>query len=173
VVTAIRGCSERYFDCHLMLADPIGFLEPFADAGADMVTVHVEVGGTRALVDRARALGLGIGLACNPETPAEAVLEWVGEVDLALCMTVHPGFAGQSFLAEVLGKVEAVRAEATRRGVPLDVEVDGGVDAATAPLAVRAGANVLVAGSAIFGAPDPAAAAAELRRAASAVLASG
>ena len=163
VVAAIRRCSTRYFECHLMLTDPGEYLEAFARAGADGCTVHVEVGGTRELIAQARALGLTIGLACNPETPVEAVLEWLGDVDLVLCMTVHPGFGGQAFIAEVLDKVRAVRSELDRRGLELDVEVDGGVDHTTAPRAVAAGANVLVAGSAIFGAADPLAAAADLR----------
>jgi ribulose-phosphate 3-epimerase len=163
VVEAIRRCSTRFFDCHLMLTDPGEYLEPFARAGADGCTVHVEVGHTRELIDHARSLGLAIGLACNPETPVEGVLEWLGDVDLVLCMTVHPGFAGQTFLDDVLDKVRVVRAELDRRSLAVDVEVDGGVDHATAPDAVAAGANVLVAGSAIFGAPDPLAAAADLR----------
>jgi ribulose-phosphate 3-epimerase len=166
VVASIRPYSGRYFECHLMLTDPLEFLEPFALAGADACTVHVEVGATRELIDRARGLGIGIGLACNPDTPFEAVAPWLGEVDLVLCMTVHPGFAGQSFLADVLDKVAAVRGEAVRLGLDLDVEVDGGIDTATAPLAVAAGANVLVAGSAIFGAGAPLEAARALRRAA-------
>ncbi len=171
VVEAIRRCSTRYFDCHLMLTDPGDYLEAFARAGADACTVHVEVGETWALIDKARSLGLGVGLACNPETPAGAVLEWLADVDLVLCMTVHPGFGGQAFLAEVLEKVQVVRREAERRGLELDIEVDGGVDLETAPRCVRAGANVLVAGSAIFGAAEPAAAAAAIRAAARAVSA--
>jgi ribulose-phosphate 3-epimerase len=166
VVQAIRRCSTRLFDCHLMVTDPGEYLEPFAKAGADACTVHVEVGGTRELLDRARSLGLAIGLACNPETPVEAVFEWLGDVDLVLCMTVHPGFAGQAFLDEVLDKVRAVRRELDRRGLSVDLEVDGGVDHDNAPRAVAAGANVLVAGSAIFGSPSPLAAAADLRAAA-------
>jgi ribulose-phosphate 3-epimerase len=163
VVASIRPCSTRYFECHLMVTDPGEYLEPFARAGADGCTVHVEVGRTRELIAQSRALGLSIGLACNPETPVEAVLEWLGDVDLVLCMTVHPGFGGQAFIADVLEKVRVVRRELERRGLELDVEVDGGVDHATAPRAVAAGANVLVAGSAIFGAVDPLAAATDLR----------
>ena len=163
VVEAIRGCSDRFFDCHLMLTDPGAYLAPFAEAGADGCTVHVEVGATGALVEEARALGLSVGLACNPETPAEALFEYLDVVDLVLCMTVHPGFGGQAFLEDVLDKVRAVRAELDRRGLAVDVEVDGGIDHETAPRAVAAGANVLVAGSAIFGAASPLAAASDLR----------
>jgi ribulose-phosphate 3-epimerase len=166
VVEAIRGCSTRFFDCHLMLTDPGDYLEAFSTAGADGCTVHVEVGGTRSLIDTARSLGLQIGLACNPETPIDEVLPWLGDVDLVLCMTVHPGFGGQAFIADVLDKVRIVRDELDRRGLVVDLEVDGAIDHHTAPLAVAAGANVLVAGSAIFGATSPLAAASDLRAAA-------
>jgi ribulose-phosphate 3-epimerase len=166
VVASIRQCSTRFFECHLMLTDPLEYLGAFAEAGADACTVHVEVGRTRELVDAARELGIGIGLACNPDTPFEAVAPWLGEVDLVLCMTVFPGFAGQRFIGSVLEKVTAVRAAADAQGIELDVEVDGGIDEVTAPLAVAAGANVLVAGSAIFGAASPLDAARALRRAA-------
>jgi ribulose-phosphate 3-epimerase len=163
VVASIRPCSARYFECHLMLTDPGEYLGAFASAGADGCIVHVEVGGTTALVDAARSLGLSIGLAVSPETPVEAAFEWLDVIDLVLVMTVHPGFGGQSFMASELDKVRRVRAELDRRGLVLDVEVDGGIDHATGPLAVAAGANVLVAGSAIFTAPSPLAAAADLR----------
>ncbi len=163
VVASIRGCSARYFECHLMLTDPGEYLEPFAAAGADGCIVHVEVGRTGELIERAGALGLSIGLAVSPETPVEAALEWLGRIDLVLVMTVHPGFGGQAFMDGELDKVRAVRAELDRRGLAVDVEVDGGIDHETAPRAVAAGANVLVAGSAIFGAPSPLAAAADLR----------
>jgi ribulose-phosphate 3-epimerase len=166
VVASIRRCSTRFFDCHLMLTDPGDYLAPFAEAGADGCTVHVEVGDTAALVAEARGLGLAVGLACNPETPVEALYDWLDEVDLVLCMTVHPGFGGQAFLDAVLDKVAAVRAELDRRGLEVDLEVDGGIDHETAPRAVAAGANVLVAGSAIFGAGSPLAAAGRLRDAA-------
>lgn len=166
VVESVRPCSARRFECHLMVTDPLEFLGPFRAAGADACTVHVEVGGTRQLIDRARELGLGIGLACNPETGIEGVLPWLAELDLVLCMTVHPGFGGQAFLDHVLDKVAELRAELDAAGLACDVEVDGGIDAATARRAVDAGANVLVAGSAIFGADDPLAAALALRRAA-------
>jgi ribulose-phosphate 3-epimerase len=166
VVASIRPCSDRFFECHLMLSDPLEFLEPFAVAGADACTVHVEVGRTRELIERARALGIGVGLACNPDTPFESVAPWLAEVDLVLCMTVHPGFGGQSFIAEVLDKVAAVRHEVERQGLAVDIEVDGGIDEDTAPRAVAAGANVLVAGSAIFRATDPLEAALALRRSA-------
>ena len=167
VVASIRSTSARFFDCHLMLTDPGEYLEPFAAAGADGCTVHVEVGDTGPLIEAARELGLAVGLACNPDTPFEAMAPWLGDVDLVLCMTVFPGFGGQSFIADVLDKVREVRSEVDRRGLAVDIQVDGGIDESTAPRAVAAGANVLVAGSAIFGAPSPLAAARALRAAAS------
>jgi ribulose-phosphate 3-epimerase len=155
VVASLRRHSGLYFDCHLMMTDPGDYLEAFRDAGADGCTVHVEVGRTAELVEEMRRLGLRCGVAANPDTPFAAIEPYLGSVDLVLCMTVFPGFGGQAFMAEVLAKVAAVRAAFDRRGLEADLEVDGGIDAETAPLAVRAGANVLVAGSAIFGAERP------------------
>ena len=166
VVAAIRRHSDLYLDCHLMMTDPGDYLEAFRDAGADSCSVHVEVGGTAGLLRAMRDLGLGVGLAVNPETPFEAIEPWLGNLDLLLVMTVHPGFGGQRFMAEVLPKIEAARRAIDEAGLDVVVEVDGGVDTATAGRVVAAGARMLVAGSAIFGADDPAAAAAGLRRAA-------
>jgi len=166
VVASLRPCSARFFECHLMLSDPMEFLEPFAEAGADACTVHVEVGGTVELIERARSLSLAVGLACNPETSLDAVEPFVEMVDLVLCMTVHPGFGGQSFIEDVLDKVARLRQLLDSRHLDVDVEVDGGIDLRTAPRAVAAGANVLVCGSAIFGADDPGAAAVAMRTAA-------
>jgi ribulose-phosphate 3-epimerase len=115
-------------------------------------------------------LGLRVGLAANPDTPFHAVAPFLGDIDLLLLMTVFPGFGGQSFMAEVMEKVEEARREVDRNSLALDIEVDGGIDVATAPIAVRAGANVLVAGSAIFAREDPLAAAAALRAAAVSAL---
>jgi ribulose-phosphate 3-epimerase len=155
VVASIRRCSAKFFDCHLMVTDPGDYLGAFAEAGADGCTVHVEVGDTAALIAQARALELNVGLACNPDTPFESVAPWLEMVDLVLCMTVFPGFAGQAFIESVLDKVALVRAAIDRGGLAVDIEVDGGIDHETAPRAVAAGANVLVAGSAIFGALSP------------------
>ncbi len=166
VVASLRRHSGLYFDCHLMMADPGRYLESFRDAGADGCTVHVEVGGTEELVDRCRALGLRVGLAANPDTPFEALEPYLGSVDLVLCMTVFPGFGGQAFMAEVLSKVAHVRRALDRRGLAADLEVDGGIDRHTAPRAAAAGANVFVAGSAIFGADRPWEATEEIRAAA-------
>jgi ribulose-phosphate 3-epimerase len=166
VVKSLRRYSGRFFDCHLMMSEPGRYLEAFRDAGADGCTVHVEVGGTATLIDEARSLGLRIGLAANPDTPFTAVAPFLGDIDLLLLMTVFPGFGGQSFIGDVMGKVDAARREVDSNELALDIEVDGGIDVGTAPIAVKAGANVLVAGSAVFSRPDPLEAAYALRVAA-------
>jgi ribulose-phosphate 3-epimerase len=166
VVASLRKYSSRFFDCHLMMSEPGRYLEAFAKAGADGCTVHVEVGGTASLISDARSLGLRIGLAANPDTPYDQVAEFLGDIDLLLLMTVFPGFGGQSFMGDVMNKVETARREVESSSLSLDIEVDGGIDLVTAPVAVRAGANVLVAGSAIFSRPHPLEAAHALRTAA-------
>jgi ribulose-phosphate 3-epimerase len=155
VVASLRRHSSLFFDCHLMMTEPGRYLDDFAKAGADGCTVHIEVGGTAALIEQMRSLGLHAGLALNPDTPFEAVEPYLGDVDLLLCMTVFPGFGGQSFIADVMEKVAQGRAVVKSRGLELDIEVDGGIDTETAPIAAAAGANVFVAGSAIFGHQRP------------------
>jgi len=155
VVASLRRHSPLFFDCHLMMTDPGQYLEPFARAGADGCTVHVEIGGTSELIAQMRQLGLRVGLALNPATPFEAVAPFLDQVDLVLCMTVNPGFGGQSFMADVMDKVTQVRRAVRDGALNVDVEVDGGIDVETAPVAARAGANVFVAGSAIFGRERP------------------
>jgi len=166
VVKSLRPYSSRFFDCHLMMSEPGRYLEAFKDAGADGCTVHVEVGGTATLIDEARSLGLRVGLAANPDTPFAAVAPFLGDIDLLLLMTVFPGFGGQSFIGDVMGKVNEARREVDSNELALDIEVDGGIDVATVPIVVEAGANVLVAGSAVFSRPDPLEAAHALRVAA-------
>jgi ribulose-phosphate 3-epimerase len=169
VVASLRRHSALFFDCHLMMTEPGRFLEEFAKAGADGCTVHVEIGGTNELITQMRDLGLHAGLALNPDTPFETVEPYLADVDLLLCMTVFPGFGGQSFIADVMDKVAQARAAADAGGLDLDIEVDGGIDVETAPLAAAAGANVLVAGSAIFGHARPWEAADAIRASARAV----
>jgi len=155
VVASLRRHTDLYFDCHLMMSEPGRYLEAFRDAGAGGCTVHVEVGGTAALVDQMRSLGLRAGVAVSPATPFSAVEPFLDMVDLVLCMTVVPGFGGQAFQPEMLAKVRAVRRAVVERGLDVDIEVDGGIDAVTAADTARAGANVFVAGSAIFGHERP------------------
>ena len=149
VVKAIRGASKKVFDCHLMIAPADAYLQAFADAGADIITVHAEAGPH---LDRSlqaiRALGKKAGVSINPATPAEVIEHVLDRVDLVLLMTVNPGFGGQAFIPAVLDKIRRVKAMAGKRAI--DIEVDGGVTPETAPLVAAAGANVLVAGSAVF-----------------------
>jgi ribulose-phosphate 3-epimerase len=171
VVSSLRRHSPMFFDCHLMMTNPEKYLKDFADAGADGCTVHVEIGNTTGLIAQMRQLGLRAGLALNPDTPFEAVAPFLDRVDLVLCMTVFPGFGGQVFMAEVLDKVRLVRNAIDAASLPVDVEVDGGIDVDTAPRAAEAGANVFVAGSAIFGHERPWEAADRIRASIEATLA--
>jgi ribulose-phosphate 3-epimerase len=166
VVKSIRRHTDLPLDCHLMMTDPGDYLEAFRKAGADGCTVHVEVDRTDALIAQMRDLGLDVGLAANPETPFEAVEPYLGDIDLLLLMTVHPGFGGQSFIADVVPKIAAAHEAIVAGGHRAVIQVDGGIDEDTAPIVARAGASVFVAGSAIFGADDPAAAARRIRDAA-------
>jgi ribulose-phosphate 3-epimerase len=150
VVESLRRHSGLFFDCHLMMTNPGEYLEAFRRAGADGCTVHVEVGHTAALLAEARALGLRAGLACNPDTPFDAIAPFLAASDLVLCMTVHPGFGGQEFMHEVVPKIAQARRAIDEQGLTTELEVDGGIDESTAATVVRAGARVLVAGSAIF-----------------------
>jgi ribulose-phosphate 3-epimerase len=166
VVAAIRRHSDLYLDCHLMMDDPGSFLQAFREAGADSCSVHVEVGHTAELIEQMRALGLGVGLAVNPETPFATCEPWLERIDLLLVMTVHPGFGGQDFMEDVVGKVDQAHRAITEAGLAAVIQVDGGIDAGTAARTARAGARVFVAGHAIFGQPDPVGAARAIRRAA-------
>jgi ribulose-phosphate 3-epimerase len=173
VVKSLRAHSGLFFDCHLMMTNPGEYLEAFRDAGADGCTVHVEVGDTAELLAQAKTLGLRAGLALNPDTTFDAIEPYLSEADLVLCMTVHPGFGGQGFMEEVLPKIERTRTELDSRGLQAELEVDGGIDETTAPQVVKAGARVLVAGSAIFGEPRPWEAARRIREAAEKALFGG
>ena len=165
VVKSLRARTDLYFDCHLMVDNPGDFLDDFRAAGANGCSVHVEVPDVAPLFGEMRRLGLDVGLAVNPETPFEACEPHLAHIDLLLLMTVHPGFGGQSFIGEVMDKVKAAREEIDRRGLKVALQVDGGINENTAPIAAEAGADVFVAGSAIFSAEDPLAAARRLREA--------
>lgn len=156
VVASLRGHTDMFLDCHLMITDPAEYLPAFKKAGADGCSVHVEVGKTSELIDQMRELGLAPGLAVNPDTPFESVEPYLGQVDLVLFMTVHPGFGGQSFIDDVMPKVKAARAALDEHGWSTTIEVDGGIDEKTAPTAAAAGADLFVAGTAVFARPDPA-----------------
>lgn len=163
VVKALRTYSALYFDCHLMMTNPGEYLEAFREAGADGCSVHVEVGNTLEHLAHMADLGLDRGLAVNPDTPYEAIEDFLEYVDMVTVMTVVPGFGGQAFMKEVLPKMRRIRDQIQLRGLPVAIEVDGGISLETAPLAAEAGADTFVAGNAVFGAPEPAEAAAALR----------
>ncbi len=173
VIASLRRHSGAFFDCHLMISEPLRYIEAFARAGASSVTAHVEVGRTAEVIAAARSLGVGVGLACNPDTAFGEVEPFLADIDLLLVMSVFPGFGGQSFMAEVLPKLAAARAAIDRLALDVALEVDGGIDERTAPLAARAGARVLVAGSAVFGDPRPWDAVERIRRAAEGGLPAG
>ncbi|RDE04733.1 ribulose-phosphate 3-epimerase [Sphingomonas aracearum] len=151
VVKALRPHSAKPFDVHLMIAPVDPYLEAFAEAGADGITVHVEASPhTHRTLQRIRQLGKRPGVVLTPQTPAKALDYLLEEVDLVLVMSVNPGFGGQSFIDSQLRKIEAIRRMIDKAGLPVDLEVDGGIDHGTAPRAIAAGADVLVAGTATF-----------------------
>lgn len=155
VVAALRKCSSLPLDVHLMIVEPERYLEAFAEAGADVITVHGEatLHLQRTLV-RIRELGKKAGVSLNPSTSLSAV-EWVlTDVDMVLLMTVNPGFGGQAYLPSMTGKIELLRAQLSRARLSVDIEVDGGIKADNVAEVVRAGANVIVSGSGIFGTTD-------------------
>ena len=172
VVKALKRVAHVPLDVHLMIEDPDRYAEAFVEAGAASLTVHVEaVVHLHRTVQLVKSLGVKAGVALNPATPISALEEIAGDVDYVLVMTVNPGFGGQTFIPRSTSKVRAVRALLGREGSSAPIEVDGGIDVHTAPLIVAAGADILVAGNAIFGAPDPEGAIRALRAAAESAVA--
>ncbi len=164
VVRSIRPVTALEFDCHLMITNPLEYLGPLREAGADLVTVHIEaVPDPTRVAEQASKEGLRFGLVLNPPTPFAAVAPYVELADLLLIMSVQPGFGGQAFDRGVLPKVESARRFIDVRGLSTDIQIDGGITPETISAARRAGADVFVAGTAIFAAADPIAAVHELR----------
>ena len=155
VLESLRAVTDAFLDVHLMIANPEAFLEPFAKAGSDLITIHQEASThLHGDLHRIRELGCHAGVALNPATPAETLSEVLGYVDLVLVMTVNPGFGGQAFIAEALPKIARIRRMADDLGIEAPpVQVDGGIGPATAPVAAAAGATVFVAGSSVFRRP--------------------
>ena len=155
LVKALRKHSKLPFDCHLMIGEPQRYIGAFLDAGADMISIHVE---TEPHLQRALQLirdgGAKAGVAVNPATSAESLTSALDFCDYILVMTVNPGFGGQKFIEPVVPKIRHIARLVRERGVRVEIEVDGGIDAGTAPLVADAGASILVAGSAVFGKPD-------------------
>lgn len=166
MVEAVNRSSDIFLDTHLMISRPDHYLQRFIDAGADLITVHVEADhDISETLCRIRGAGRQAGLALNPATPLATVEPFLAEIDLLLCMTVVPGFGGQSFMPEVLDKITAAARLRDAADLAFHIEVDGGIDATTAARCYVAGANVMVAGSSTFRAPDMAAAISAIRSA--------
>ncbi|MBR1456808.1 MAG: ribulose-phosphate 3-epimerase [Oscillospiraceae bacterium] len=168
VLKSLRKATDMFLDVHLMIDRPVRYVDAFCAAGADLLTFHVEADDEEkilAAIERTKALGKKAGVTLKPGTPIEAMLPFLPLVDLVLVMTVEPGFGGQSFMHDQLAKIRALRALLDETNPDCELEVDGGVDAQTAALCKEAGANVLVAGSAVFGKADRAAAIAAIRSA--------
>ena len=166
VLKSLRKATDLFLDVHLMIDRPIRYARQFWEAGADLVNFHVEADSEeniKAAIALVKSLGKMTGVTLKPKTPAEAVLPFLKDIDLVLVMTVEPGFGGQKFMAEQLDKLRALRQMIDREGLCCQLEVDGGIDPDTAPLAIDAGATVLVAGSAVFGKADRAVAIQALR----------
>jgi ribulose-phosphate 3-epimerase len=164
VVEALRRVTKRVLDVHLMIVEPEKYVDDFATRGADVITVHAEAcPHLHRTLQQIRATGKRAGVSLNPHTPEDCLRYVLPQVDLVLVMSVNPGFGGQAFIPEVLPKIERIRAMIDASGLPIDLEVDGGIKPGTARRVVEAGADVLVAGNAVFAEPDYAAAIRALR----------
>ena len=162
VIASLRKCTKMFLDAHLMIAEPRRYAEAFVKAGCDHITFHIEVTNEpRVVVEHIRRLGVSVGVSLNPTTPVSTVESILDGVDMVLVMSVWPGFGGQSFISDVLPKVAELR---ERLAEHQRLQIDGGIDAATIGPAAAAGADTFVAGTAVFGTPDPAAAMLELHR---------
>ena len=169
VVASIRKATDMFLDVHLMIVEPVKYAARFCDAGADLVSFHVEADspkGITAAVEAVKSKGKKVGIVLKPATPAFAAAPWLKSVDLVLVMTVEPGFGGQSFMADMLPKIREVRAMMDRVNPECILETDGGIDVTTAPLAAAAGCDMAVAGSAVFREADRAAAIRAIRESA-------
>lgn len=165
VIESLRTHTDLLFDCHLMTTNPDVYFDELKQAGGDLAMIHIEaITDPTAAAAKARRAGLGFGLVVNPPTPFTAIEPFVELSDMVLIMSVHPGFGGQSFMLEVLPKIEAARKWVDKEGMTVDIQIDGGINPETARLARDAGANVFVAGTAIFRADDPVAAVTRLRQ---------
>ncbi|WP_066252664.1 ribulose-phosphate 3-epimerase [Neobacillus drentensis] len=155
IVEAIRPITKLPLDVHLMIENPDQYIEAFAKAGADYITVHVEAcRHLHRTIQNIKSFGIKAGVVLNPATPVESIQHIIGDIDMVLLMSVNPGFGGQKFIPEVLPKIKKVKEMAEQKGLDIEIEIDGGVNSETAKLCVEAGANVLVAGSAIYNQED-------------------
>ena len=155
LVKSLRAHSDFLFDTHLMISHPLQYVKPFSDAGADLLTFHVEAEDDPAAVIRAiREQGVSVGISVKPKTPASAIVPYLKDVDMVLVMTVEPGFGGQSFMADMIPKVAELHELLRTHNPACRIQVDGGIDAKTAPGIIAAGASILVAGTAVFRAKE-------------------
>ncbi len=155
IIESLRPYTDLPFDVHLMISEPLSFVDDFARAGADIITFNMETNSPIIeTIEAIRTADCSPSLCVKPTTPVEELFPFLDRVDMVLIMTVEPGFGGQQFIRNTLQKIESVRAECQSRGLSIDIEVDGGIGQSTIALAAKAGANVFVAGSAVFGAPD-------------------
>lgn len=156
VIKWIRSYTDKPFDVHLMISDPLRYIDDFVDAGADIITFHIECNADiHQTIQKIKDRGLKSGLVLKPNTPAEAVFPYLDRLDLVLIMTVEPGFGGQSFMAEMMPKVRTLKNEINRRGLNILIEADGGIGDTTIAQVAAAGVDVSVAGTAVFKANDP------------------
>lgn len=164
VIKTVRKFTNKPFDVHLMISEPLKYIDDFADAGADIITFHVECDSDiNATIDKIKSRGVKAGLVIKPKTPASAVFEYLDRIDMVLVMTVEPGFGGQSFMEDMLPKVLQIKAECKSRGIDMPVEVDGGIGEQTISKAAAAGVDICVAGTAVFKAENAEAAISRLR----------
>ena len=151
IIKAIRKCTKLPFDVHLMISPVEKYIKAFADAGSDIITLHPEAtDNLKRAIQTVKSRGKKAGVSLNPKTPISALMDVINDIDLILIMSVNPGFAGQSFMSEVLPKVSELRKMINDKKLKIDIEIDGGINFETAPLAVKAGANILVSGTTIF-----------------------
>lgn len=165
VMKYVRKFSDKVFDVHLMISEPLRYIDDFCDAGADIITYHIESDSDPVeTIEKIKSRNVKAGLVIKPKTPAESVFEYLDKVDMVLVMTVEPGFGGQSFMADMLPKVEALKAEIKRRNLDVIIEADGGIGAGNIADCARAGVDVAVAGTAVFKAENPKEAIAQLKQ---------
>ncbi|MDA2979973.1 MAG: ribulose-phosphate 3-epimerase [Actinomycetota bacterium] len=167
VIASLRAATDLYLDCHLMITDPLSYLESLAASGANGVTVHIEaVPDPHPVMDESARLGLDVGLVINPPTPIESVEPYLDRCSMVVVMSVNPGFGGQAFIEAVMPKITRLREIIDSEALSTDIQIDGGINRRTAVLAGAAGADVIVAGTSVFHAADPLAAIDEIKRAA-------
>ena len=157
VIKYVRSFTDKPFDVHLMISEPLRYIDDFCDAGADIITFHVESDSdVNETIDKIHSRNVKAGVVLKPKTPAEAVFDCLDKVEMVLVMTVEPGFGGQSFMADMLPKIKAIKDEITRRGLDVIIEADGGIGEGNIALCAEAGVDVAVAGTAVFKAENPA-----------------